>query len=128
MMQSAGVSHILVVEDTADYRRVVVRILETAGFTVTGVPDFARAIEVVEGAQPIAVLLADIGMPPGTPHGISIATAARRVRPDLSVVYMTGGEDPAQFLLFHDDAPVLRKPFTSAQLIAAITAALAPDA
>ena len=79
----------------------------------------------IEGTQQFALLLSDIGMPAGTPHGFSIGASARRHRPNLKIIYMTGSEDASQFLLFGHDALVLHKPFTSAQLITAIKAALA---
>jgi DNA-binding NtrC family response regulator len=125
-MQATGAPHILVVEDNADYRRLVVRILKRAGFRVTEAAGFAEAMSAIEGDEEFALLLSDIGMPAGTPHGFSIGAIGRRHRPDLRIVYMTGGQDASQFSLFGRDATVLQKPFTGDQLIAAIKSALAP--
>ena len=119
--------HILVIEDSADYRALVVRILQGAGFRVTEAAGFPDAMKAIEGADEFALLLSDIGMPAGTPHGFSIGAIARRHRPDLKMIYMTGGQDASQFSLFGRDATVLQKPFTSDELIAAIKATLAPD-
>src|SRR5713226_9766055 len=106
--------HILVVEDNESYRRLIARMLEDAGFRVTGAADFAAAMAVLDAAEEIDLLLSDIGMPPGTPHGFSIGSVAQRRRQQLKLLYMTGGQDPKEFALFSEDATVLRKPFTAA--------------
>jgi CheY-like chemotaxis protein len=117
--------HILVVEDNESYRRLITHMLENAGFTVTGAADFAAAMAVLDSAQEIDLLLSDIGMPPGTPHGFSIASVAQRRRQQLKLLYMTGAYDPKEFALFTEDAIVLRKPFAAAELVKAVEAALA---
>jgi DNA-binding NtrC family response regulator len=117
--------HILVVEDNESYRRLITRMLEDAGFRVTGAADFAAAMAVLDSAEVIDLLLSDIGMPPGTPHGFSIGSVAQRRRHDLKLLYMTGAYDPKEFALFSEDATVLRKPFTIADLVNAVEAALA---
>jgi CheY-like chemotaxis protein len=116
--------HILVVEDDPAYRRLVVRMLERAGYRVTAVEDFSAAVKVIDGAEPIDLLLTDIGMPEGTPHGLSIGNVAQFRRQGLRVIYMTGDHDVTQFAQFAPDATVLRKPFSNAELLAAVAAAL----
>ena len=123
-MAAADGQHILVVEDNAAYRRLVVRILQGAGFKVTAAGDFADAMKAIEAGGDFTLLLSDIGMPAGTPHGFSIGAVARRQRPDLKILYMTGEHDPARFSLFAGDAPVLQKPFSSEQLVNAVTSVL----
>jgi len=123
----AFTGHILVVEDNASYRRIVVRLLERAGFAVSEAPDFAQAMKVIEGPLPLDLLLSDIGLGAGAPHGFSIGSIARARRPALPIIYMTGGEDAAQFSLNAGDSIVLRKPFSADQLIATIRQALAGD-
>jgi CheY-like chemotaxis protein len=123
-MDANAPRHILVVEDNESYRRLIARMLEDAGFKVTGAGDFASAMAVLDSAEEIDLLLGDIGMPPGTPHGFSIGSVAQRRRQDLKLLYMTGAYDPKEFALFSEDATVLRKPFTAAELIKAIEAAL----
>ena len=113
--------HILVVEDDDAYRRLVARMLQRAGYAVTAVEDFAAAVKVIDGAQAIDLLLTDIGMPAGTPHGLSIGNVAQFRRQGLRVLYMTGEHDATQFAQFAPDAKVLQKPFTADQLVAAVT-------
>jgi DNA-binding NtrC family response regulator len=124
-MDTRAARHILVVEDDESYRRLITRMLEDAGFKVTGAGDFAAAMAALEGADEIHLLLGDIGMPPGTPHGFSIGPVAQRRRQELRLLYITGDYDPKEFALFSEDATVLRKPFTTAELVRAVEAALA---
>jgi DNA-binding NtrC family response regulator len=116
--------HILVVEDDESFRRMIVRMLEDVSFRVTGAADFAAAMAVLDSDEEIDLLLTDIGMPPGTPHGFSIGSVAQRRRQKLKLLYMTGAYDPSEFALFSEDATVLRKPFTIADLVKAVEAAL----
>jgi hypothetical protein len=53
--------HVLIVDDEADARRMLVMVLERAGAVVT-TADSARAIETLPEARP-DVLVSDLGMP-----------------------------------------------------------------
>jgi DNA-binding NtrC family response regulator len=123
-MDPSSARHILVVEDDESYRRLVGRMLEKSGYRVTVAEDFDAAIKVIDGPEPIDLLLTDIGMPAGTPHGVSISRVAEIRRTDLKVIYMTGGLDVTQFAQFAPGATVLKKPFTAQQLASAVAAAL----
>jgi CheY-like chemotaxis protein len=116
--------HILVVEDEEAYARVVKRMLEGAGFRVTTAKDFVTALPVIEGSDQVDLLLADVNMPPGTPHGLSIGLMAESKRGDLKVVYMSGSIEPAAIARFAPNATILRKPFTAAELLAAVKSRL----
>lgn len=117
-------THVLVVEDDPRFRGVVARILETAGFRVTMAEDFSTAIEAIEGDGHIDLLLADIHMPSGTPSGVTIGRMTRLRRRRLPVIYMTGAYDQSRLSAFVPEATVLMKPFSRAELICAIDAAL----
>ncbi len=116
--------HILVVEDDEAYSRLVKRMLEAAGFRVTTANSFLTALPVIEGSDEVDLLLADINMPSGTPHGLSIGLMAGSKRQSLKIVYMTGSVDPAQIARFAPSAKLLRKPFTSQEMLQAINATL----
>jgi CheY-like chemotaxis protein len=116
--------HILVVEDEEPYGLVVKRMLEGAGYRVSMAKDFVTALHVIEGSEHIDLLLADVNMPSGTPHGLSIGLMAESKRHNLKVVYMSGSIDPAQITRFAPQAKMLAKPFTSQQLLAVVKAAL----
>lgn len=123
-MSEISAGQILIVEDDPGYRRLVARMLEAAGMEVFAAANFAEAMATLDSERGISLLLIDIGLPPGTPHGLSVGSVALRLRPELKVVYMTGACDPKEFALFSDDIPVLAKPFTAAQLLDVLTALL----
>jgi two-component system cell cycle sensor histidine kinase/response regulator CckA len=112
-------AHILVVEDDQAFRQLAGRMLERAGFRVTLAADYVDALKKVETDGSIGMLLMDIGMPPGTPHGIAIAKMSQLRQVRLKVVYMTGS-DAAEQAQYTEGVPVLQKPFTSEQLIATV--------
>jgi DNA-binding response OmpR family regulator len=116
--------HVLVVEDDDAFRRLVVRMLVARGFEVVEAGDFGVAAKIVESDQPLDLLLTDIGMPGGTPHGVSIARFAQLRRKGLKVLFMTGGADAKEIVLLGQDEAVLQKPFSRAELADAVAAAL----
>ena len=116
--------HILVVEDDEAYSRLVKRMLESAGFHVTVARDFVAALHVIEGTEEVHLLLADINMPPGSPHGHSIGLMAGSKRHDLKVVYMSGSVDAAEIARFAPQAKLLRKPFAMKEFMEVIGATL----
>jgi two-component system, cell cycle sensor histidine kinase and response regulator CckA len=120
---TAMTRHILVVEDDEAYSRVVKRMLEAAGFQVTTASNFATALPIIEGTALVDLMLADINMPIGTPHGLSIGLMAESKRHNLKIIYMSGSVDPAQIARFAPHAKLLRKPFSAQELLQAIKTA-----
>jgi len=118
--------HILIVDDDAFYRDLVLWILEDAGFQVTAAEDFSTAIKVIEGDQRVHLLLADVQMPIGTPNGVAISRMARLRRHKLPIIYMTGFYDPARLRAVEPDIAVLSKPFTGQNLLRMVETALNP--
>jgi CheY-like chemotaxis protein len=108
-------THVLVVEDDPAFSRMLRRMLEAAEFSVATAPDFKAAIAVIESDAPLDVLLTDLNLPTGTPQGLSIGLMAKRKRPDLKIVYMTG-YDAKDLARFAENAPILHKPFTKSEL------------
>lgn len=123
MSESGTQRHIMVVDDEPAFRRLVVRMLERGGYRVTHVEDYVAALKLVETDRSIELLLVDVGMPAGTPQGISIAKMSQMRQALLKVVYMTGG-DAQQVSEFTDGVPVLQKPFTSDQLLKTVGSVL----
>jgi len=120
----ATLKHILVVEDDDAYARLVRRMLEAEGFRVTTAKDFVSALPIIEGSDEVDLLLADVNLPPGTPHGLSVGLMAEGRRSDLKTIYMSGSIDMEAIARFAPNAKVLRKPFTAAELAAVIKTAL----
>jgi nitrogen-specific signal transduction histidine kinase/CheY-like chemotaxis protein len=82
---------ILVVEDQAEVRRIVVRQLSMLGYRVLEAEDARTAFEVLRADTPIDLLFTDVVMPGVS--GIEVAAAARAARPGLRVLLTSGFAD-----------------------------------
>jgi PAS domain S-box-containing protein len=123
---------ILVVEDEADVRHVVRRQLEVLGHRVLVASSANEAMMMIDspdglvGTDPPDLLLTDVVLASGM-DGIDLAVAARVARPDLPVIFMSGftAVPEAQQRMRDTGAPLLSKPFSTAQLDRAVNAACA---
>jgi PAS domain S-box-containing protein len=79
---------ILVVEDEAPVRRLIVELLEELGYQMQEAHDAAGAMPVLEGRGRLDILISDLGLP-GI-GGRDLADAARSLRPGLPVLFITG--------------------------------------
>ena len=118
-------AHILVAEDEEDLRGLVQRALREAGHTVAAVADGAEALGRLEQAStPFDLLLADIRLP--VLDGIALALAGTPGQPARRSLRMAGYADQrerAHGLESLSDG-VRAKPFTMAELLAAVDTAL----
>ncbi len=115
---------LLVVDDEELVRELGVRVVERAGYDVVSASSAARAIELVE-TEPIDLVVSDVVMP-GL-GGVDLLTELRDRRPDLPVLLMTGGSaepDRTGQALGLGASAILCKPFTHAELVDAVAAAL----
>jgi CheY-like chemotaxis protein len=126
-MDNPSQVRILVVEDDETYRRLVTLILQRAGYTVTATRDFSEAIRVIESPDRLDLLLSDIQLPAGTPHGLSIGRMAKSKRPDLKIIYMSGAFEIDDIDTTTEDARMLQKPFFPATLVKAVESTLGPS-
>ena len=112
---------VLVVEDEAELRALIVRVLGDAGFQVLAASggDEAAAIAAHHPAR-LHLLLTDIVMPGD--DGFTVARRIRELRPEVAVAYMSGYTDDAHASI--GDALLLRKPFMPADLLAHVQRAL----
>jgi CheY-like chemotaxis protein len=115
----AGV-RLLVVEDEAPLRALVERLCRDAGMEVSAVADADAALALLRYGVRVDLLLSDIRMP-GRLDGHGLAAEARALRPGLPVVLMTGFDDSVAGDVV---VPQLRKPFSRADLLDALAAAL----
>ena len=115
---------VLVVDDHPDVRRTSVEALENEGYSVREAEDAATALRIIE-TETVTILLTDIGLPGR--DGRELAEAARRLRPGIGVLLMTGhGTDGTRRGGRQEaDLPILLKPFTSAAMTARIAEVLA---
>lgn len=83
---------ILLVEDEADVRRMVARVLRADGYQVLEAASAADAIMLIDGyAGTIDLLLSDLVMP--KMNGAELAERVRRARPATKIVLMSGYTD-----------------------------------
>ncbi len=104
---------VLVVDDEASVRQLMVETLREMGYHVLEADSGLRAMEVLQAnAASVDLLVTDVGLPGGM-NGRQVADAARTVRPDLKVLFVTGYAENA--VLSHGHLPtgmqVLTKPF-----------------
>jgi signal transduction histidine kinase len=89
----AGASFvILIVEDESAIRTLLVEVLSDLGYTMIDTVDGQSGLHVLESGTHVDLLLTDVGLPGGM-NGRQLADAARRQRPDLKVLFMTGYAD-----------------------------------
>ncbi|SRR5260221_14083639 len=122
-MGSAPQRHVLLVEEDEEFRTGVQGMLAEAGFRVTAAVDFFAAIKVIEAGERIDLLLTGLRMTAGTPNGMAISRMVRLRRRQLPTLYMTGFYEPTVLSALDPGVPILTKPFTARELVAAITVA-----
>jgi CheY-like chemotaxis protein len=79
---------ILLVEDDEALRYTIAAHLTPAGFIVVAVGDALAALEQLDGWR-FDLLLVDVQLPRGGPHGLSLANMAKR-RQGMPVIFITG--------------------------------------
>ena len=118
---AAGTGGVLVVEDDADLREVVGRILTRNGYRVLVAADGAQAIEIVENrSDEIDLLLTDVIMP--QMQGNELVDRIKAKRPGLRVLYMSGYAQPTLGAsgTLEPGVVLLEKPFTEPALLAKV--------
>jgi CheY-like chemotaxis protein/two-component sensor histidine kinase len=117
----AGASHILVVEDDPDVRRVIVECLSLIGYKVTEAGNGTEALTQLATIKP-DLLVVDYAMPDMT--GAEVIAEARKLVGDVPVILATGYADMAAVERLAGRPRILRKPFDIAQLGDAVGTAL----
>jgi PAS domain S-box-containing protein len=120
-----GSEAILVVEDNAGLRRIVVRQLSEAGYRVLEATDAAAAMCLIEGPEPIHLLFSDIVMP-GEMDGRDLARAAVQRRPVMNVLLTSGFPDARLpgTASRSSDSRLLIKPYRKEELLRAVREAI----
>lgn len=118
----AGQVRVLVVDDNESMRAVLRTVLRREGYDMVGeLVSGDLLLPTVARCRPDIVCL-DQNLP-GV-HGLELLVALRTAHPDLAVVMVTAAQDPLieQQAVAAGAAGFLRKPFTPAQLVAALAA------
>ena len=113
---------VLVVEDEEDVRAYTSGIVRELGYSVLEAGNGATALQILEQHPEVVLLFTDVGLPGGM-NGRQLADAARKVRPEIKVLFTTGY---ARNAIVHDGrldpgVSLLTKPFTYAALAAKLS-------
>jgi PAS domain S-box-containing protein len=120
----AAGTRVLTVEDDQAVRALISAALHDLGCTVLEADDGLAGWHIVQSGAPLDLVITDVGLP--GMNGRQLADAARAARPGLKVLIITGYAGTALAdLELPPGMALLRKPFTLADLAAAVTALLA---
>lgn len=122
---AGGDEAILLVEDNDSVRAMALMQLHKLGYRVTEAANAAEALKLIEQGVAVDLLFTDIVMPGGM-SGYQLAEQARRIRPDLPVLFTTGYDNPAKGNLPGPppDGDLLYKPYRRHELAHAVRKAL----
>ncbi len=103
---------VLVIDDEAILRMLVIDVLEENGYRALEAIDGPSGLKILETDTRVDLLVTDVGLPGGM-NGRQVADAARRLRPDLKILFITGYAENAVIGNGHLEPgmEVLTKPF-----------------
>jgi signal transduction histidine kinase len=99
---------VLIVDDEPTIRMLITEVLGELGYTAIEAADTASGLRVLQSDVRVDLLITDIGLP-GIVNGRQMADAARRYRPNLPVLFITGY--PANAASLDGGMYALTKPF-----------------
>jgi PAS domain S-box-containing protein len=114
---------VLVIDDEPTVRMLVTEVLSDLGYNALEAEDGVAGLKVLGSRARIDLLVTDVGLPGGL-NGRQVADAARAVRPQLKVLFITGYAENAVLSHGHLDPGmhVMTKPFAMDALAARIRA------
>ncbi len=103
---------VLVIDDEPTIRMLICDVLEAFGYLGIEASDGPSGLRILQSDLRIDLLVTDVGLPGGM-NGRQVADAARMLRPDLKVLFITGYAETAVIGGGHLDPgmEVLTKPF-----------------
>ena len=112
---------VLVVDDEPTVRMLVADVLSDLGYAAIEAEDGPSGLRALQSSARVDLLVTDVGLPGGM-NGRQVADAARALRPDLKVLFITGYAENAVVGNGHLDPgmEVLTKPFAIDDLAARI--------
>jgi CheY-like chemotaxis protein len=114
---------VLVVDDDPAVRGVVVDLLSSQGLRALTASGSYQALQIL-GDQHVDVLLTDIAMPGKT--GVDLAAEAKRLRPEIKVLFVTGYAPRATEQAAMRLGKTLYKPVRAPELFREVRALLPP--
>ena len=110
-----GTGTVLLVEDEPMVRSVAERALTRHGYTVITADNGEAALDIVNGGEPIDLLISDVVMP--GMDGPTMVREARKSRPDLKILFMSGyAEEQLRKSIDIANVNFLPKPFSVTEL------------
>ncbi|MCQ8278488.1 response regulator [Acetobacteraceae bacterium KSS8] len=104
---------VLVVDDESGVRILITEVLEELGYVAIEAADGAAGLKVLQSDARVDLLVTDVGLPGGM-NGRQVADAARLLRPELKILFVTGYAENAvaRSGYLEPGMHVLTKPFT----------------
>lgn len=123
---AGGHERILVVEDDASVRQIVVRVLERGGYQVVATANGAEALAWLGNGGQADLVVSDVVMP--EMGGRVLAEEIRKIRPDLKVLFISGYTDDrlVREAIATSGRAFLAKPFTGMELLTKVRAVIDP--
>ena len=117
---------ILVVEDERSVRATTCALLETLGYRTCAAPTAVDALDLLDNNHDIDLVLSDVVLAGGM-DGVELVEIARRTRPELRVLFMSGYSENAitRSGRLGPQVKLLTKPFARGELDRLIREALA---
>jgi PAS domain S-box-containing protein len=108
---------VLVVDDEPTVRMLIVEVLSESYYNIIEAGDGPSAMSILESPRRIDLMITDVGLPGGM-NGRQVADAARVMRKDLKVLFITGYAENAAVGNGQLDAgmEILAKPFAMSTL------------
>jgi CheY-like chemotaxis protein len=116
---------VLVIDDEPLVRMLVTDVLRELGYAAIEAADGSAGLKILRSAARIDLLITDIGLPGGMDGG-QVAEEARKLRPAIRVLFITGFAEKAVLSHGHIEAgmSVLTKPFAMEALASRVKALL----
>jgi CheY-like chemotaxis protein len=117
----APVLRLLVVDDDPEVRATVAQMLSEVGHSVDSVSNGRSALAAI-GNERFDLVVTDYAMPEMS--GAELIGEVRKVRPELPFLVVSGFADSDELIRSCPDTTRIGKPFTAAELLAAVTKAV----
>ncbi len=118
---------VLVLEDEPVVREIVVDVLDELGLEIVEAADGPAGLDILRSPRPIDLLVTDVGLP-GL-NGRQVAEAARVLRPNLKILFMTGYAETAATVsgFLEPGMYIITKPFNISDLAQRVAAIIEAD-
>jgi two-component SAPR family response regulator len=114
----------VIVLDQADSSERAAAMLQAAGYDAASLPGSMAALDALEGAVRVKVLVTCVDHGVGNPNGVALARMARYKRPGIKILFVGASE----FAHHAEDLGVfMPDPVTAEDVTSAVVRALEPD-